>query len=183
MPVNTPRLAITDHCELRRRSAVESVIGHLKAEHRMGRTISGCGAVSRQRRPRCRRLRLPPPHPLAQDFVAANPGGSLRPAVDQSGLNSTFFTDDCFDSGRLGLKMRRATRFSLASWRRSTWLLRAGRAIPSSRKIRWQGIQSQRPVPLALGGTADTPIDTPFNLASIVISNHKRDRLSCCYNL
>jgi hypothetical protein len=54
--------------ELRRRSAVEPVIGHLKAEHRW--------------------LQLPPPHPLAQAFVAPNPDRALPGAFDQSGLRA-----------------------------------------------------------------------------------------------
>jgi len=48
----------------------------------------------RQRHPRRRRLQLPPPDPLAQDFVVPNPGRSLPGAGDQSNLKSGFFTDD-----------------------------------------------------------------------------------------
>ena len=60
--------------EMRRRSAVEPVIGHLKAEHRMGRNYLWYRARRRQqRRPRRRRLQLPPPDPLAQAFVVPNP--------------------------------------------------------------------------------------------------------------
>jgi hypothetical protein len=44
--------------------------------------------------PRRRRLQLPPPHPLAQAFVAPNPDRALPGAFDQSGLRSEFFTDD-----------------------------------------------------------------------------------------
>jgi IS5 family transposase len=47
-----------------------------------------------QRRPRRRRLQLPPPHPLAQALVAPNPGRPLPMASDQSSLKSGFFTDD-----------------------------------------------------------------------------------------
>ena len=42
------------------------------------------------------RLQLPPPHPLAQDFVAPNPGRSLPRTFDQSSLKLRFFTDDDF---------------------------------------------------------------------------------------
>ena len=52
-----------------------------------------------QRRPRRRRLQLPPPDPLAQAFVAPNPDRSPRRAVDQSSLKSGFFTDDSVSAG------------------------------------------------------------------------------------
>jgi len=81
--------------ELRRRSAVEPVIGHLKAEHRMGRNYlwlrrgdannAVLAAIGYNFRP---------PHPLAQAFVAATLGRSLPRIFDQSSLKSGFFTDD-----------------------------------------------------------------------------------------
>src|SRR6202790_731275 len=52
--------------------AVEPIIGHLKEEHRMDRC--------QQRRPRRRRLQLPPPHQVAEDFAVPHPGDVL-PAV------------------------------------------------------------------------------------------------------
>jgi hypothetical protein len=62
--------------------AVESVIGDLKAEHRMGRTISGCGLVMPPTP-----STLPPAATSAASsagpgFCCGNPGGSLLPAVD-----------------------------------------------------------------------------------------------------
>jgi hypothetical protein len=81
--------------ELRRRAAVEPVIGHLKAEHRMGRNYLWSPPRRRQQRRPCRRrLQLPPPDPLAQDFILATLGRSPRRAVDQPSLKSGFFTDD-----------------------------------------------------------------------------------------
>jgi hypothetical protein len=68
--------------ELRRRSAVEPVIGHLEAEHRMGRNYLS-HRRGRQRRPRRRRLQLPPPDPLAQPFVAPNLHRSQRVSGDK----------------------------------------------------------------------------------------------------
>jgi hypothetical protein len=47
-----------------------------------------------QRRPRRRRLQLPPLDPLANAFVATNPDRALPGASDQSDLRSEFFTDD-----------------------------------------------------------------------------------------
>jgi hypothetical protein len=52
--------------EMKRRAAVEPVIGHLKAEHRMGpQPCHGARGRSHQRRPRRRRLQLPPAPALA----------------------------------------------------------------------------------------------------------------------
>jgi len=56
--------------KLRRTAAVEPVIGLVKAEHRMGRNYLW---FRRERRPRRRRLQLPPPHPMAQAFAAPIP--------------------------------------------------------------------------------------------------------------
>src|ERR1700678_880298 len=71
--------------------------GHRPSQSRAphGPQLSLVPARRRQQRcPRRRRLQLPPPHPLAQDFVVANPQRSLRRAGNQSSLNSGFFTDD-----------------------------------------------------------------------------------------
>lgn len=81
--------------ELRRRSAVEPVIGHLKAEHRMDRNYLSFPTRRRQqRRPRRRWLQLPPSHPMAEASVVQNPGCPVRRPKDQSSLKSAFFTDD-----------------------------------------------------------------------------------------
>ena len=48
----------------------------------------------RRARSRRRRVQLPPPHPLAQAFVAPTPQRSRRRTDDQSSLRSGFFTDD-----------------------------------------------------------------------------------------
>jgi hypothetical protein len=81
--------------ELRRRSAVEPVIGHLKSEHRMGRNYlwhraGRCGQCC----PRRCRLQLPPPHPLAAALVKPNPRPADRPASAHPRLKPRFFTDD-----------------------------------------------------------------------------------------
>ena len=63
--------------EMRRRSAVEPVIGHLKDEHRMDRNYlafrqgDANNAVSR--------LQLPPPNQVAEDFIVPHPGGIFAP--------------------------------------------------------------------------------------------------------
>ena len=59
--------------DMRRRAAVEPVIGHLKDDHRMGRNYLAHSSRRRhQRRARRRRLQLPPPAQLAEAFVARN---------------------------------------------------------------------------------------------------------------
>jgi hypothetical protein len=80
--------------ELRRRVAVEPVIGHLKAEHRMGRNYlwfrrgddnsAVLAAVGYNFRRLIRWLA----------FVARNPSGSVRTAEDPSSLKSRIFTVD-----------------------------------------------------------------------------------------
>ena len=80
--------------ELRRRSAVEPVIGHLKAEHRIGRNY----LWFRQAMP------VTPSSPPPATTSAASSAGSgfccaksdraLPRAFDQSGLRSEFFTND-----------------------------------------------------------------------------------------
>ena len=63
--------------ELRRRSAVEPCIGHLKSEHRMGRNfLAHTPRRRRQRRPRRRRrIQLPQAPGLAQTRLIPSPGG------------------------------------------------------------------------------------------------------------
>ncbi|MCK1491036.1 hypothetical protein IVB14_11575 [Bradyrhizobium sp. 180] len=81
--------------ELRKPSAVEQVIGHLKSEHRMGRNYlwhregDASNAVLAAVGYNFRRLICWP-----QALVVANPGHPPRPTPDQSSLNSGFFTDD-----------------------------------------------------------------------------------------
>jgi hypothetical protein len=80
--------------QMRRRSAVEPVIGHLKSEHRMGRNYLWYRQQLNQRRPRRRRIQLPPPHPLAEALVVPFPGRGLQPAPRLQRLKSEIFTDD-----------------------------------------------------------------------------------------
>jgi hypothetical protein len=63
-----------------------AVIGHLKAEHRMGHNYP--------RHSRRRRLQLPPPHPVAQAIAVPNPAPNYRATSARPRLRSTFFTDD-----------------------------------------------------------------------------------------
>ena len=57
--------------EFRRRAAVEPVIGHLKAEHRMGRNYLAHGAGDAVNAVlAAARLQLPPPAQVAEPFVA-----------------------------------------------------------------------------------------------------------------
>jgi hypothetical protein len=65
--------------ELRRRSAVEPVIGHLKAEHRMGRNYSGIVGVTPQT------LFPPPP---ATTSAASSDGSNY--CCSKSSPNSSF---------------------------------------------------------------------------------------------
>ena len=74
------RVTETIKRELRRRSAVEPVIGHAKSEHRMGRNyLAGTPRRRRQRRPRRRRLQLPPPARMAGSLVVCHPRPAKRP--------------------------------------------------------------------------------------------------------
>jgi hypothetical protein len=81
--------------QLRRRSAVEPVIGHLKAEHRMGRNYlwyrrgDAANAILA-----ARRLQLPTPDPMAENLVASNLQRSPCGASTRPSLSATFFTDD-----------------------------------------------------------------------------------------
>ena len=81
--------------QLRRRSAVEPVIGHLKAEHRMGRNYfwyrRGDAANAH---PLSCRLQLPSPDPLAQALVVPNNPRPHRNASARSRLKAAFFTVD-----------------------------------------------------------------------------------------
>ncbi|MBB4383470.1 hypothetical protein GGD61_008170 [Bradyrhizobium sp. SBR1B] len=77
--------------ELRRRAAVEPVIGHLKAEHRMGRNyLWFCQGDAAKAPP----LQLPTPHPLAQPVAAPNPLRSHPRGSNRLGLKPKFFTDN-----------------------------------------------------------------------------------------
>jgi transposase, IS5 family len=81
-------------CQLRRRSAVEPVIGHLKAEHRMGRNYlwyrrgDAANAILARRRYNFRRL-IRWLSILWRQFFSALLGASTRPS-----LSATFSTDD-----------------------------------------------------------------------------------------
>jgi hypothetical protein len=84
--------------ELRRRCAVEPVIGPSQSRAPHGPQLSLIPSRRcRQRRPRRRRLQFPPPDPLAQDFVVPN-HRSHRRASARSSLKSAFFTEECFRS-------------------------------------------------------------------------------------
>jgi hypothetical protein len=81
--------------ELRRRSAVEPVIGHLKSEHRMGRNYLWHRAGDcDQCRPRRRRLQLPPPHQMAEPSAVRNPRSAQPRTAAHPDLKSQFFTVD-----------------------------------------------------------------------------------------
>jgi hypothetical protein len=74
---------------------VEPVIGHLKAEHRMGRNYlwyrrgdAANGILA------ARRLQLPTPDPMAENLVASNLQRSPCGASTRPSLSATFFTDD-----------------------------------------------------------------------------------------
>jgi hypothetical protein len=84
--------------EMKRRAAVEPVIGHLKAEHRLGRNYLKGRDGDRQRHPRRRRLQLRPPPALAEEAFARPPSGAL-PTADRAPIRlktaaQPFFTDD-----------------------------------------------------------------------------------------
>ena len=87
--------------ELRRRSAVEPVIGHLKSEHRMGRNYLAPRRRCRQCRPRRRRIQLPTLDPVAQSFVVPNPRPAHRQTSIRSRLKSAFFTADSPPKSRM----------------------------------------------------------------------------------
>ena len=78
--------------ELRRRSAVEPVIGHLKAEHRMGRNhLAHAPGDAINAVLAAARLQFPPAARLARSFVGCNldcyRAGSPRTRSDRRGLN------------------------------------------------------------------------------------------------
>ena len=80
---------------------VEPVIGHAKAEHRMGRNYSRRNPRRRrQRRPRRRRLQLQTPARMAGSLVVRNPGRPQLPRHSRRARSSTrliaFFTADSF---------------------------------------------------------------------------------------
>ena len=81
--------------ELRRRSAIEPIIGHLKAEGHLGpATSKAARRRCRQRRPLCRRPQLPPHPRLAASSLAPYPGGSHRTHQRPVGPQISFLTDD-----------------------------------------------------------------------------------------
>ena len=92
------RVTETIKRELRRRSAVEPVIGHAKAEHRMGRNyLAGTHGDAANAVPRRRRLQLPPLARLAGSFVVRNPGRAHRRGRSQNAPHrsvTAFFTVD-----------------------------------------------------------------------------------------
>jgi hypothetical protein len=86
--------------EMKRRAAVEPVIGHLKAEHRLIRPQLSQGTRRRpqQRRARRRRIQLQPSPALAGEaFACPNPGPLPSATPHSIRLNIAthpFFTDD-----------------------------------------------------------------------------------------
>ena len=85
--------------EMKRRAAVEPVIGHIKAEHRMDRNyLKGREGGPHQRRPRRRRLQLLPADPLARRaFACPHRDPRLRRPRTEKRLNQRppkFFTGD-----------------------------------------------------------------------------------------
>ena len=81
--------------EMRRRAAVEPVIGHIKNEHRMGRNyLAHQQGDADQRHPRRRRLQLPPPAQLAEALLASARGCSVPSAQTACGLKGELFTAD-----------------------------------------------------------------------------------------
>jgi Transposase domain (DUF772) len=111
-------------------AAVEPVIGHLKAEHRMGSQLPhGTRRRSHQRRPRCRRLQLRTAAALAGGAFAGHRRGALphasRPADRLNRAQTAFFM--C-GRPRLARRIRRVatgTRCGhvsgLASWSHDRW--------------------------------------------------------------
>ena len=92
------RLTETIKRELRRRPAVEPVIGHAKAEHRLGRKLSRRDERRRRkRRPRRRRIQLQTPARMAGSFVVRNSDRAqlrtLSGNVAQPNITA-FFTGD-----------------------------------------------------------------------------------------
>jgi len=85
--------------EMRRRAAIEPVIGHMKAEHRMGRNyLKGRDGYTHQCRARRCRLQLQSAPALARAaFARFDPRAPSNPVVPPNRLKKTpqrFFTDD-----------------------------------------------------------------------------------------
>jgi hypothetical protein len=81
--------------ELRRRSAIEPIIGHLKAEGHLGpATSKAARRRCRQRPPPSRGPQLPPHRRLAASSLAPYPGGSHRTHQRPVGPQISFLTDD-----------------------------------------------------------------------------------------
>ena len=81
--------------ELRRRSAIEPIIGHLKAEGHLGPpTSKAARRRCRQRRFLSRGPQLPPHPRLAASSLAPYPGGSHRTHQRPVGPQISFLTDD-----------------------------------------------------------------------------------------
>ena len=88
--------------ELRRRSAIEPIIGHLKAEgHLRALPPQGPRRRRHQRRPLRRRPRLPPHPRLAQRIIVPVPVPAMTHARQSSPTQSGFLTDDTFRRRRL----------------------------------------------------------------------------------
>jgi hypothetical protein len=72
---------------MKTRAAVEPVIGHVKAEHRMGRNYLKGRRRPQQRRAGPRRLQLLPPRTLAGDAFARPHPHTPRLATPQAALS------------------------------------------------------------------------------------------------
>jgi len=106
--------------EMKRRAAVEPVIGHLKVDHRMDRNYLTGRNGDRINPPRRRRFQLPPPPEVAGGALAhhfprrhrslANPSASLTPYVGRS------FTDDYFCYRDWNRLIKSGPALALWSW-------------------------------------------------------------------
>ena len=83
-----------DQREMKRRSAVEPVIGHLKAEHRMGRNHLAPAPATPSTPCSPPPATLPPPAQLAEAFVARLSRSPLWTAHTSSRMKIENFTDD-----------------------------------------------------------------------------------------
>src|SRR5471032_470996 len=79
--------------DMRRRAAVEPVIGHLKEDRRMGRNYLAQRRCH-QRCARRRRIQLPPPNQVAEAFAVPNLDRNCWHFSVQIQLKRTFFTGD-----------------------------------------------------------------------------------------
>ena len=80
--------------ELRRRSAIEPVIGHMKAEGHLGRCHLKGRAGDSQRHPLRHRIQLPPYPRLAEGSLAPNLDRDPVPLDRSVSAHSGFLTDD-----------------------------------------------------------------------------------------